>query len=316
MAVTKIDKAWPQDAASKKARAIQRANLRHRRRSLKKKEPKLPKDIATLIPHVPSLRKKVNIVRKNPVSEVKDQIRVIKRQGGTLRFAKDLRTVRKQEQTKRAAQKVAAKAGKETPKKTGSRFKVCRMKRVYHTQLPLRTAALKGGAVRPKKVQTKLRKSLVPGTVCIIVAGRHQSKKVVFLKQLPRSGLCLVTGPYGLNKVPLRRCDQSYLIATSVKVPLPEGFKVPGHVDDFFFKKARGTKSSKTTKSDKDTLKKKSNTKKTTKKPDLVRKKAQRAIDKAVLSGMRKHAEGGMLRKYMQRCFTLIGDRYAHNIKF
>jgi len=316
MAGTKIDKAWPQDPASKKARAIQRANLRHRKRSIKKKEPKLSKDIATLIPHVPSLRKKVNIVRKNPVSEVKDQIRVIKRQGGTLRFAKDLRAVRKQEQKKRIADKVASKAAKETPKKTGSRFKVCRMKNVYHTQLPLRTAALKGGAVRPKKVQTKLRKSLVPGTVCIILAGRHQSKKVVFLKQLPRSGLCLVTGPYGLNKVPLRRCDQRYLIATSQQVPLPEGFKVPGHVDDFFFKKARGTKTSKTTKADKDTLKKKSNAKKTTKKPDLVRKKAQRAIDKAVLSGMRKHPEGGVLRKYMQRCFTLIGDRYAHNIKF
>jgi len=315
MPTTKIDKTLPQDPASKKARAIQRANLRHRKRSLKNKEPKLPKDLATLIPHVPSLRKKVNIVRKNPVSEVKNQLKVIKRQGGTLRFAKDLRTVRKQEQKKKIAQKVASKAGKEAPKKTGSRFKVCRMRRVYHTQLPLRTAALKGGAVRPKKLQTKLRKSLVPGTICIIVAGRHQGKKVVFLKQLPRSGLCLVTGPYSLNKVPLRRCDQRHLIATSQKVPLPEGFKVPGHVDDFFFKKTRGTKSSKTTKANKDSLKK-TNNKKTTKKPDLVRKKAQRAIDKAVLSGMRKHTEGGVIRKYMKRCFTIIGDRYPHNIKF
>merc|ERR1711915_162417 len=107
--------------------------------------------------------------------------------------------------------------------------------------------------------------SLVPGTVCILVAGRHQSKKVVFLKQLKRSGLCLVTGPYCLNGVPLRRMDQRFMIATSVRVPLPEGFKVPGHVDDFFFKKPRGTKTAKTTKPTESTLKAQSK-KKTVKK--------------------------------------------------
>ena len=80
---------------------------------------------------------------------------------------------------------------------------------------------------------THIQHALQPGQVVILLSGRFRGKRVVYLKKL-QSGLLLVTGPYKLNGVPLKRVNQAYVLPTCTKVELAD---VAKDVTDDLFKR-------------------------------------------------------------------------------
>merc|ERR1712100_472693 len=149
---------------------------------------------------------------------------------------------------------------------------------------------------------TKLRKNIVPGSVLILLAGHFKGQRVVFLKQLD-SGLLLVTGPYALNGVPLRRVPQSYVIATSTTVDV-SGVSVPATVNDDFFKKPKSK-----TKKDEGTFFKEEKTKTL----DESRKKLQADVDAKLTAAISKDA---LLKAYVSSKFSLKNGDKPHQMVF
>jgi len=171
---------------------------------------------------------------------------------------------------------------------------------------------------RPRKLRTNkkafsqhrhsLRKSITPGTVLILVAGRHAGKRVVFLKQL-KSGLLLVSGPFKLNGCPLRRINQIYVIATSTKVDLSK-VNVPENLNDSFFNRVKAARKQKQAGSEI------FETKKEQYKVNDERKQAQLNVDKQLLTAIKSHPERGLLRSYLKSRFALTNKVYPHKLKF
>ncbi|KAK2873527.1 hypothetical protein FQN49_002285 [Arthroderma sp. PD_2] len=162
--------------------------------------------------------------------------------------------------------------------------------------------------VRKSINPAKPRASLQPGTILILLAGRFRGKRVVLLKHLPQ-GVLLVTGPYKLNGVPLRRVNARYVIATSASVKLTgldektlEKVSQPGYFtagkstekkgEEAFFKQGEKVEKKKIT---------------------SERATDQKAVDQALLSTIKKEE---FLDSYLASSFSLRkGDR-PHEMKW
>jgi len=153
---------------------------------------------------------------------------------------------------------------------------------------------------------TKLRKSITPGTILIILAGKYMGKRVVFLKQLP-SGLLLVTGPYAANGVPLRRVNQAYVISTSTKVDVSTVDTKT--VNDEFFKR----EAKEQTKGDEKKAIFDSKDEKGKVEPSAAKKAVQARVDTAVMEVVNKIPQ---LKRYLKTRFTLRKAQYPHLMKF
>jgi len=158
-----------------------------------------------------------------------------------------------------------------------------------------------------KRHSVALKSSIKPGQVLILLAGVHRGKRVVFLKQLP-SGLLLVTGPYKVNGVPLRRVNQVFTLTTSTTVDI-SGVKLD-NVNDDFFKKVEVEKKKK---SEDQFFADKSKDKKEKKKADPTRVSTQKAVDSTLLANLKKDK---MMRAYLSSRFSLRKGQHPHQLKF
>ncbi|CAN6567362.1 unnamed protein product [Malus baccata var. baccata] len=153
-----------------------------------------------------------------------------------------------------------------------------------------------------KPKPTKL--SITPGTVLILLAGRFKGKRVVFLKQLS-SGLLLVTGPFKINGVPLRRVNQSYVIGTSTKIDIC-GVNVDKFDDKYFAKEVRAKKKKgegeffEAEKEDKNVL-------------PQEKKEDQKAVDTPLINSIENIAD---LKTYLAARFSLKQGMKPHELVF
>ncbi|KAF2484362.1 ribosomal protein L6e-domain-containing protein [Neohortaea acidophila] len=165
-------------------------------------------------------------------------------------------------------------------------------------------------ARKPRKTPQpyKARASLTPGKVLILLAGRFRGKRVVLLKVLDQ-GVLLVTGPFKVNGVPLRRVNARYVIATKTSISL-DG------IDSATVDKVGGAGYfARDKKADKKGSEEAFFNQGQAKKKEVASDRAedQKKVDKALLAAVKKEP---MLQSYLGNQFSLRkGDR-PHEMVF
>lgn len=153
------------------------------------------------------------------------------------------------------------------------------------------------------------RKSISAGNVVILLSGKHRGRRVVVLKTLA-SGNLLVSGPYAINGVPLKRVNPAYVIATSTKVAL-DG--VNANVDDAFFKRQKSWTKCQLKNASEKRLQRVEASKQGEQKWREEAKKIQKTVDAKLLENIKK---ADSLKGYLGTRFTLYNNTKPHELKF
>lgn len=166
---------------------------------------------------------------------------------------------------------------------------------------------------QPKKAKvqaTKLRPSITPGTILILLKGRFRGRRVVFLKQLD-SGLLLVTGPYKYNGVPIQRVHQRYVIATSTRIDI-SGLRLDDKIsDNMFIEQLKQQR--KDRKSQQSSFLPENTMQVDRPKASSERIALQKSVDEQVIKTILKVP---MLSKYLRRMFSLKKEQAPHALHF
>ncbi|XP_049277487.1 60S ribosomal protein L6 [Anopheles funestus] len=152
-----------------------------------------------------------------------------------------------------------------------------------------------------------IRKTLQPGKILILLAGRHKGKRVVLLKVL-QTGLLLVTGPFEVNGCPMRRIEQNYVIATKTSVNL-EKLKLPEHINDRYFRRVHPKKN---TRKERDIFERKQFKYVASEQ----RKADQKVVDAQVKAAIKEHKEGKLITRYLKSMFSLRTNMFPHRMLF
>merc|ERR1719343_141610 len=196
----------------------------------------------------------------------------------------------------------------ELPHATGAMGKCGQAKQVFksfgNNGRKIKTKAERELAKRYNPVK-KTKPGMVPGSVLILLAGKFRGKRVVYLKTLD-SGALLITGPYGVNRVPIRRCQSKMSICTSTKVDL-KGVDVKGVTDELFARKKPNLRKIRKQRTEATMF--------NTEPEKPVVSEERKAVQKKINDALTKNLNEDM-KFYLKTRFKLKTGMYPHMLKF
>ena len=142
-----------------------------------------------------------------------------------------------------------------------------------------------------------------------MLSGVNRGRRVVALNTLA-SGNLLVTGPYAINGIPLRRVNPAYVIATSTKVSV-DGVKA--NIDDSFFKKSRRYTKNELKNASETRQKNVETGNEANAKWSAELKNVQKTVDASLIESIKKVEH---LRAYLGTRFTISNSTRPHELRF